>query len=133
MITEKDLIEKFIEARWKKIEVTCPDNVKLLITPCGYGEISSVGDVDYFLVDGDLPWLGASNITQLVETINNHAELVIEQDNEKGDLQKFYEENIENNFSQENWNHYSDWHKDVYGYRPSRSTSPGIYIDPEHR
>ena len=133
MITEKDLIEKFIEAKWKKIEVTCPDNVKLHITPCGYDEISSVGDVDYFLVDGDLPWLGASNITQLVETINNHAELVIEQDNEKKDLQKFYKENIENNFSQENWNVYSDWHKDVYGYRPSKNASPGIYIDPEHR
>ena len=133
MITERDLIEKFIEARWEKIEVTCPDNVKLLITPCGYREISNVGDVDYFLVDGDLPWLGANNITQLVETINNHAELVIESDEEKKELQKFYEENIENNFSQENWNLYSDWHKDVYGHRPSRSVSPGIYINPEHR
>lgn len=134
MITEEYLIEQFTESRWNPIEVTCPDGAKMYITPCAYEEnISNVSQVEYFLVDGDLPWLGCDTITQLVHQINNHAEMVIESEKEKKEVQEYYEKYSKLGWPDDSFGFYSDWHKDVYGFRPSRKTEPGIYVDPYYR
>ena len=42
---------------------------------------------------------------------------------EKPNFEKFYEEHIEgksfNEIDPEDWEFYSDWHKDMYGFRPT--------------
>lgn len=136
MITEEYLIEKFIENKWNPIDVTCPDGANLLITPCSQGSgnsISSISEVEYFLVDGDLPWLGGSNLSTIVSQINDHAEMVADSDREKKELREYYDKYAKDNWPEDSWDFYSDWHKDLYGFRPSMSEEPGLYITPADR
>ena len=132
MLTEKYLIEKFVENKFKPLEVVCPDNTKVIIKPCGY-DINSISDVEYYLVEGDLPWLGGDNLTKIVEQLYNHEQLVLESDKEKEELKKYFEEYSKQGWPEDTFSYYSDWHKDLYGFRPSKTEEPGLYVNPEDR
>ena len=89
---------------------------KITIIPCGFN-ISSFDDIDYFLVDCSLPWVGGNNIDAVATFIENYETKIKENENEKKKLRAYY--NKHKNDTDNDWfDWYSDWYKDVYGYRP---------------
>lgn len=87
------------------------------ITPfCYCNKPTKIEDVEYFLVDGPLPWLGGSNFEKVCEDIANITELVNEQTKEKQELNNYFDKYYGTDSFDFDW--YSDWHKDIYGYRP---------------
>jgi hypothetical protein len=118
MITRDALISRWNENGWKELTATCPDGVSVIITPCGYGDIHSVKDCDYFLVDGDMPYMGGDNLDRVIDELNRHAEMLERSNEAKAQLQAFYDDHERNGWDEESYSEYSDWFKSWYGYRP---------------
>lgn len=114
---------------WKDTKVVCPDGTRATISPCGYGDIHSVRDCDYFLLYWDMPWGGESSIEKLVDKLNRHAELKAEDEADKLKLRAYFDEHQANGWTDSSWEFYSDWHKDIYGYRPHGLVC-GEYVRP---
>lgn len=110
---------------------TCADGAKIEVRPCYYGDqATKVEDCDYFLIeDGILPWLGGDKVTDIVKVLNNHAELVAENEDDKAKLRAYFDEHERKGWDAYTWDFYSDWHKDVYGYRPHGRVC-GVYVSP---
>lgn len=117
-ITREFLISVFERNGWQDAEVLCPDGTPVTVCPCGYGDITKLEDCDYFLVEGDLPWMGDDSIDKIVDELNRHAELVAESDEAKAQLQAFYDEHERLGWDEDSYSEYSDWYKSWYGYRP---------------
>lgn len=109
--------------------IYCPDGTLVWVTPCSSVEISSIEDCEYFLCEGDLPYMGNSKLDKLVDSLNRHAELVAEAEAEKIKLRKFFERHEQDGWDDDSWSWYSDWHKDVYGFRPHGRVC-GVYVSP---
>lgn len=107
------------------------DGTPVEVTPCFYGDtVDSVEQCDYFLVeDGILPWLGGSSLEKVLNDLNRHADLVAESDAEKKDLRVYFDKHQANGWDDDSWSWYSDWHKDVFGYRPHGFVC-GVYVRP---
>ena len=89
---------------------------KVKITLCSMVDIKSVNDIEFFLVECRFPWASSSKIEDIAKLLNNWQANIDEEDNEKQKLRKYYEENYGTEKFDEGW--FSDWHKDVYGFRP---------------
>ena len=89
---------------------------KVKITLCGMEDIKSVNDIEYFLMECRFPWAGSSKIEDVAKLLNNWQAKIDEDDEEKQKLRKYYEENYGTEKFDDDW--FSDWHKDVYGFRP---------------
>ena len=77
---------------FRKTTITCPDGAEVIVTPCSYApEITDIAQCDYFLVDGDIPWMGDRHIDQVVHEINEHATLKAELDSERAKLRVFFD------------------------------------------
>ena len=114
--TVKTLIE---ENEFQKTEITCPDETVAIVTPCFYGyDIGHIEQCEYFLIDWDMPWGGESTLEALVNTLNNHADLLKEQESSKAQLREFFDYHQQNGWDSEDLDLFSDWHKDVFGFRP---------------
>lgn len=116
------LIKMLDEANWRKIELTMkPSGDKIEITPCGYGEINEK-NVEYFLCySPKLPWMGADNIDYLVKELLSYEDDVKEHDRNLIELAEYRKKMLNSNSAEEfeeRYSSYSDWHKDLYGYRP---------------
>ena len=90
------------------------DKVKIIL--CGTADIKSVNDIEYFLMECRFPWAGSSSIENIAKLLNNWQAKIDEDDEEKQKLRKYYEENYGTEKFDDGW--FSDWHKDVYGFRP---------------
>ena len=90
------------------------DKVKIIL--CGTADIKSVNDIEYFLMECRFPWAGSSSIENIAKLLNNWQAKIDEDDEEKQKLRKYYEENYGTEKFDDDW--FSDWHKDVYGFRP---------------
>ena len=89
---------------------------KVKITLCSYVDIKSVNDIEYFLMECRFPWAGSSKIEDIADLLNNWQAKIDDEDDEKQKLRKYYEENYGTEKFDDGW--FSDWHKDVYGFRP---------------
>lgn len=107
------------------------DGTDIVITPCSYAmEITDISECDYFLVrDPELPWAGNDKLSKVVDEMNNHAKLVKELNDERDELRAFFDKHQKNGWDDESWGCYSDWHKDLYGYRPHGYVC-GEYVRP---
>ena len=127
-LTVEQVIKAFEGNGWNDTKFTCPDGAKATVAPCGY-EIKSIKDCEYFLIYWDMPWGGEEKVEKLVETLNNHAKLAEEQEKDKASLHQYFRDNEKYGWTDDSWSFYSDWHKDVYGYRPHGRVC-GVYINP---
>lgn len=102
--TKKALIDRFNENGWKELSITLKTGDRVWITPCAYGqEIHVPEDVEYFLLDSDSIYLcGADNLDKVAETLNTFSDLKKQDESDKLELQKYYEENIAGH-SDEEW------------------------------
>ena len=71
MFTKESLKEQFEkESHWNDITVTTDDGTTAIITPCSaYGEVTAE-NVEFFLIDWDLPHGGANNLEELANILN---------------------------------------------------------------
>ena len=115
--------------KWEETTITCPDGAEVVVSPCFYGECNGIEDCDYFLVYADIPWMGGSDFAKVVEQINNHGKYVEELEKERNDLRAYFEEGEKEGWKEHDWSFYSDWHKDLYGYRPHGHVC-GEYVRP---
>lgn len=129
-LTVKQVIKAFEENEWKDTEIICPDGTKAVVAPCGW-DIKRIEDCDFFLIYWDMPWGGEDKVEKLVETLNKHADLVAENEKDKAQLLQFFTDHQKIGWDDGSWSFYSDWHKDIFGYRPHGKVF-GEYINP-HR
>lgn len=97
------------------------DGQKITIHPC-----VSNGCTEYFLVYS-FEQTGFNTIEGVASYINNYKEHKKEQLNEEEKIRKYFNEEISQ--GKGDWDCYSDWHKDVFGFRP-RGMVCGQYVSP---
>ena len=130
MVTRAQLEKAFKENGFKETRVVCPDGAEAWVTPCSYAtEITSTSQCDYFLVESDIPWLGGEKLEKVIADLNNHEELLKELNEERDRCKAFFDEHQAKGWDGESWSWYSDWHKDLFGYRPHARVF-GEYIRP---
>lgn len=130
--TVESLVKIFEDSKWKEVQITCPDGAEIVIDPCGYGDVTCLDDVDCFLVYGDIPWMGGmggNRVEELVKEINDHAKYVEELESDRKELKAYFEGGEADGWTKHDWSYYSDWHKDLYGYRPHGHVC-GQYVRP---
>ena len=127
-VTTMFTIERTTKALNKKIEEAIANGTneinltikatgdKVKITLCSMVDIKSVNDIEYYLLDCRFPWAGSSSIESIAKLLNNWQAKIDEDDEEKQKRRKYYEENYGTEKFDDGW--FSDWHKDVYGFRP---------------
>ena len=130
-LTVDRMVKEFEFNFWGETIVKCPDGAMATVTPCGYGEINGIEDCDYFLVSWDIPWGGQDTIERLVAELNKHKELKEELDKDREQIRQYFNDHEKSGWDSDSWSFYSDWHKDLYGYRPHGRVC-GVYINP-HR
>lgn len=131
---EKFTVEKMFQALkendFDRTEFVLADGSHAWVTPCSYEDIHELKDIEYFLVDCEgLPWLSGDTLDKVADNFNVILKLRNEADEEKIALRKYFEEGEKNGWETSDWGFYSDWHKDVYGYRPHGRVC-GVYVNP---
>lgn len=112
-----ELVKRFEESGWKKIDITMKsDGRRITIKPCSYDDtITSEEQVDYFLTHDNIVY-GGDTLDNVAEQILNYDKLKQDMEDSKRELHEYYV--AYNDTDEMDWGYYSDWHKDVYGYRP---------------
>lgn len=171
--TTKELVKRFQNNGWDRLDLEMKTGDWVTITPCFYGDTNPTRpeDVEYFLLDSSAMNLcGSEKLEHIADTLNRFESLLSDDAKEKDQLVNFYNEHIAwatkedwekshqvfegvyESFRQSgsNWEKnaeeclpsvalnlgmeladakkylglsedsqfYSDWHKDLYGYRP---------------
>lgn len=86
------------------------------ITFCSFGNINSINDIEYYLVDCRFPWAGSSRIDDIANLLNNWTSKIEEENSEKKQIIDYYNKYYGTDEFDADW--FSDWHKDVFGFRP---------------
>lgn len=130
--TANELRRRLIDNHFEPITITMKCNGDpVRITPCSNSSdaIASIDDIVYYLVESpSLPWLGSEKIETIAKELNEYQQLLGQKEDDKVRLDnirkrlqlahtvKLPPEEIEK--WEELFSFYSDYHKDVYGYRP---------------
>lgn len=132
MLTRESVISAWKANGWKDLTVTCPDGAEAVLSPCGTGPvIKTEADIEYVLVFCDIPYVGGA-LDYVINTLNDHAGRLAKLERERARLKEFFDAHIAGgDFSPDEWGTYSDWHKDLYGFRPHGLVC-GTYVNP-HR
>lgn len=86
------------------------------ITLCSFGNIKSIDDIEYYLVDCRFPWAGSSSINDIANLLNNWTSKIEEENSEKKQIIDYYNKYYGTDKFDADW--FSDWHKDIFGFRP---------------
>ena len=130
MFTTVEIMNTLKANNYKETSFTLADGSVAVITPCAYADITTETDIEFYLVDCEgLPYLSDDRLEKVTENFNNILELRNKQDESKIQLRKFFASHEANGWDSDSWGMYSDWHKDIYGYRPHGHVC-GIYVNP---
>lgn len=126
-----DMLEAiFTSNNWKETVIRTPDGVDVAVSPCYYGNgIPSRENVEYYLVYGDMPWMGCDSLEKLAKQLNEHANELAKLEAERAEIRAFFNEHQASGWNDDSWSWYSDWHKDLFGYRPHGYVC-GTYVEP---
>ena len=114
-----DFVKNAIEENeFGETRITCPDGQVATVVPCFEGFSARIENVEYFLIYWDMPWGGEDTLEKLVNTLNRHAELAQENDAEEQRLHAYFDRHQKEGWDDDSLEWFSDWHKDVFGYRP---------------
>lgn len=119
-----ELIRRFEENNWNEITITMKcDNAVVVITPCTMGcvPMNKIEDVDYFLMKcTTINTCGSENLDDIVKFLVNYEKEVKENETDIEKCRKYWEKHVKNSTDKYMDDFYSDWHKDLFGYRPRR-------------
>ena len=116
---------------WRDTFMTMPNGDIVTITPCDYGNPLNEQNTEYYLVfSHSTPNLGGDTLEIIANQLAGYEQQLQELAAEKVELRAFFDRRIApGNPHPDDWGFYSDWHKDVYGYRPHGMVC-GVYINP---
>lgn len=122
----KELENRFQKNNWKPIQIQMKSTQEtLLLTACSYCEsITRLDDVEWILVEGSVcKYLGGLP-EEVADRLARYDELIKENENDKNKCRLYFEKYIKNKDTstdefQSHYEFYSDWHKDIFGFRPS--------------
>ena len=116
--TAERILEELEANNWEDTTFYLADGSETVVSPCMYGEGDS-RTCDYFLVHhSELPWLSTDSAKDLANTFNNICNIRNEQYEDEKKLHEYYAKYSKLGWPDGSADFYSDWHKDVYGYRP---------------
>lgn len=120
-------------ANWGETQMTASNGDVITISPCGYSPVLNEKTTEYYLVfSPSTPNLGGDTIEIIANQLAKYEQVLAEEAKEKAELRAYFDQYIANgNPDPDRWSWYSDWHKDVYGYRPHGIVC-GVYVNP-HR
>ena len=111
MLTVENVRDALVKNSWKETKVTCPDGTVAEIVPCSCVDIKNEADCEYFLLYWDMPWGGNDSLEKIVKSLNDHAKLKEEEEDEKKKLREYFEIHHEKGWNDDSASFYSDWHK----------------------
>ena len=119
-----ELIRRFKENNFNEIKLTMKyDNAVVVITPCTMGcvPMNKIEDVEYFLMKcTTINTYGSENLDDVVDFLVNYENEVKENEEQIEKCRKYWEEHVRYSTDKYMDDFYSDWHKDLFGYRPRR-------------
>ena len=128
--TKESMYEAIKNNHFKDTTFTLADGTRATVSPCYYGDgVPKLEDIEYFLVYCDLPYLSDSKLEKVAEHFNDILKIRNEVDSEKIKLRQYFEKHEATGWKDGDWGWYSDWHKDLYGYRPHGHVC-GVYVNP---
>lgn len=133
-MTKEYIINQLENNNWDTTEIKLADGTHVYITPCGSGPRSSIRTIDdceFFLINSDIADLSDDDLDVIAEKLTNINQLRDEDHEEKAKLRRYFDEHEKNGWDEASWGWYSDWHKDLYGYRPHGNVC-GVYVDPHY-
>lgn len=109
-------------------KISLPNGSKLGMKLCSYGEINDLSDIDYYMTDSESIDSDES-LYKIAENIINEEKTIEFMKEDKEKLFSFYQDEDIEYLMQRPYDllsekeidtlfFFSDWHKDVYGYRP---------------
>lgn len=112
----------------KEQSISLSSGTKLDITLCSYGDIKDFSDIDYYMTNSEVIYSDES-LFRIAENIVNEEKTKKFIEDDKAKLFSYYQaENLEHllqmpyksldDMQIDTVSFFSDWHKDVYGYRP---------------
>ena len=127
--TKKALINKFEASNWERITINMKNSGhKITIIPESqlYIKPENLSQIEWFLVQGSPTHIGGPSLDVLVNDLLRYDRLLIDLENDKKELKAFFDKNLaeeKNNpdfktYESEAFGIYSDWHKDLFGFRP---------------
>ena len=129
--TAQELRRRIIAAQFQEISVTMACNGdEVTIKRCGgVVEPKSFDQVEYYLVFApSLPWLGGDTLEKIAEQLNGYKKMLEEAEDDKKKLLGIKKRLEQGGIDRDEWDdlysYYSDYHKDVYGYRPRDVVCP---------
>ena len=132
--TKEALIQKFEQAQWGSIELNLKKSGHCIeITPVAQiqPDIKNLSDVEWFLVNGSpLMFLGGSSLDHITNNLLTYDEKLIALENDKTELKKMFDDLVQTKaenpefktYESNDYGVYSDWHKDLFGFRPNGLT-----------
>ena len=136
-ITTKEMIAIIRTAltatNWHDAQITMSNGDVITISPCGYTKPLTEQTTEYYLMfSPNTPNLGGDTLDIIANQLSQYDRFLAEEAKEKAELRAYFDKYIANGDPEpERWDWYSDWHKDVYGYRPHGIVC-GVYVNP-HR
>lgn len=122
--TINELKNRFEKANWEEISLNLKTTGdKITIVPCCQTTKVSAETAEYFLVYGPAyaDCLSACSIEQLAQNLIDSAQFKTDHEEGAQKLLDYYHMWIENgNYTEEQWEWYSDWYKEIHGVRPKR-------------
>lgn len=113
---EKELAKRIEAAGFEAITITMKVNGdRITITPCGYGDLNSFDDIDFYLMDSwETNLCGGETLEYVAKTIARYND-ILKEDAEGIEQLKAH---IRKHGEDSDWDFVSDFHKDLFGHRP---------------
>lgn len=138
MLTTDMLKTMLTHAGFNDIRVICPDGAEAIVRPMSEKvSAESLNDVTFYFIDWDIAQYigsamghdGESALADLCRILNQHEALAGQKVDEETRIRAFFEEHQANGWTDDDLDWYSDWHKDVFGFRPHGAVC-GQYVNP---
>ena len=131
MFTKESMFKIIADNNFSESVFNLADGTIATVTPCFYGEgMPSMDDIEYYLVSvEDLPYLSDDKLEKVADKFNKILDLRNEHDAEKIKLRKYFASHEAEGWDDHSLQYYSDWHKDVFGFRPHGHVC-GVYVSP---
>lgn len=128
MYTEEMIMDALEANNYKPTEFELADGTTAIVNPCTM-KIDGKVICEYFLVDHpEFPWLSSDSAAKVAKTFNNILNIRKDIEDDKNRIREYFDKHQATGWDDDSWGFYSDWHKDLYGYRPHGYVC-GEYID----
>ena len=119
-----ELIRRFEGNGFNELKLTMKcDGAVVVITPCtmGFEPMKKVEDVEWFLMScTTMNTCGSEKLDDIAKILVNYEKELKENEEEIEKCRRYWEKHVKNSTDRYMDDFYSDWHKDLFGYRPRR-------------